>query len=107
MPLGVVVPLVALAVPLYDVMSVVVRRLRNGESPFVGDRRHFSHRLMLRGMGTRSVVITIYLATAATGLPAVLLPRTDWAGAVLILVQCVCVVVLIALLEHRPKVPRG
>jgi len=99
-PLGVIVPVVVLAVPLYDVTSVVIHRLRAGQSPLVGDRRHFSHRLQKRGMGTRGAVGTIYLATLATGLPAIALPRADWPIAILLLVQCFCVVLMIAILEH-------
>jgi UDP-GlcNAc:undecaprenyl-phosphate/decaprenyl-phosphate GlcNAc-1-phosphate transferase len=101
-PLGVIVPLVVLAVPLYDVVSVVVHRLRLGESPFRGDRRHFSHRLVNRGLSPRGAVLTIYLATAATGLPAIVLPRVDWPAAILLLIQCLCVVTMIAILEHTP-----
>lgn len=99
-PLGLIVPLVVFAVPLYDVTSVVIHRLRAGESPFRGDRRHFSHRLVQRGMTERGAVLTIYLATAATGLPAIILPRVEWWCALLILGQCLCVVLMIALLEH-------
>jgi len=102
-PVGVLVPLIVLAVPLYDVISVVVHRLRAGDSPFRGDRRHFSHRLLKRGMSTRYAVLTIYLATAATGLPAMLLPRANWTSAVLIFAQTVCVVCIIAILEHVPQ----
>lgn len=98
-PLGVIVPLLVLAVPLYDVASVVVHRIRAGFNPFHADQRHFSHRLMRRGMSVRATVLTIYLATAATGLPAILLPHLDWAAAVLILLQCLCVVTMIAILE--------
>ncbi|UCE62059.1 MAG: undecaprenyl/decaprenyl-phosphate alpha-N-acetylglucosaminyl 1-phosphate transferase, partial [Phycisphaerales bacterium] len=99
-PVGVVIPLVVLAVPLYDVTSVVIHRIRAGQSPFVGDWRHFSHRLVKRGMSPRGAVLTIYLATAATGLPAIVLPRVDWLLAVLLLAQCLCVVAMIAILEH-------
>jgi len=101
-PLGVVVPLVVLAVPLYDMISVVIHRVRLGLSPLRGDRRHFSHRLVAKGMSTRGAVLTIYLATAATGLSAVVLPRVDWPSAALLLGQCLCVVVMIAVLEHMP-----
>lgn len=101
-PLGVIVPLMVLAVPLYDVTSVVTHRLRLGESPFRGDRRHFSHRLVNRGLSPRGAVLTIYLATAATGLPAIALARVDWTTAILLLIQCACVVVMIAILEHAP-----
>lgn len=104
-PLGIFVPLVALAVPLYDVLSVVVHRLRLGTSPFRGDRRHFSHRLIRRGMDTRGAVLTIYLATAATGLPALLLPRVNWLHACLLLLQTGCVVLIIAILEHAGLAP--
>jgi hypothetical protein len=45
-------------------------------------------------------VLTIYLATAATGLPAIVLPRVPQWAAVLLLVQCLCVVIMIAVLEH-------
>lgn len=99
-PLSLIVPLVVLAVPLYDVTSVVIHRIRLGESPFRGDWRHFSHRLVKRGMTSRGAVLTIYLATAATGLPAILLPRVSWAGAIILLLQCLCVVIMIAILEH-------
>ena len=99
-PLGIIVPLVVLAVPLYDVISVVAHRIRLGESPFRGDWRHFSHRLVKRGMTQRGAVLTIYLATAATALPAIALPRVDWMLAILLLAQCLCVVAMIAILEH-------
>ena len=94
-------PLVVLAVPLYDVFSVSWLRLRAGQSPFRGDRRHFSHRLVKRGMSRRAAVLTIYLATAATGLSAILLPRADRLTAGLIFAQCLCVVLIIAILEHQ------
>ncbi len=45
-------------------------------------------------------MLTIYLAAAATGLPAILLPSVNWTGAMLILLQCLCVVAIIAILEH-------
>ena len=99
-PFGVLMPIVVLAVPLYDVASVVIHRIRLGKSPLRGDRRHFSHRLVKRGMTPRGAVLTIYLATAATALPAIVLPSVDWLGAILLLVQCFCVVTMIAILEH-------
>ena len=43
-------PLCVLAVPIYDTASVVLIRLRQGRSPFVGDKSHFSHRLVALGM---------------------------------------------------------
>ncbi len=99
-PYGLLVPFVVLAVPLYDSASVVWIRLRLGVSPFHGDRRHFSHRLVQRGMSPRNAVLAIYLATGATSLGAALLPGADWTTACLILAQSLCVVLIIAVLEE-------
>ncbi len=94
------VPIIVLAVPLYDTTSVVIIRLRRGISPFRGDQRHFSHRLVQRGMSPTNAVLTIYLATAATSLGAILLPKSSWPMASLVLAQCLCVVLIIAILEQ-------
>ena len=96
---GVFVPLVLMAVPLYDMVSVVTLRLRDRKSPMVGDRRHFSHRLVRRGMNQRTAVLTIYLCTAGTAIAASLLPHVDGAGAVLVFAQTVSILLIVALLE--------
>ena len=100
-PFGVLVPVVVFAVPLYDFATVVIDRLRRGVSIFKADRRHFSHRLVELGLTRTQAVLTIYLATTATSLTAILLPLVGWAGAALVLGQCVCVIAIIAILESR------
>ncbi|MDY6914337.1 MAG: MraY family glycosyltransferase [Planctomycetota bacterium] len=97
---GVFVPLVLMAIPLYDSASVVLLRLRERRNPMVGDRRHFSHRLLRRGMSVRRAVLTIYLCTFATAIAASLLPHVAGPlAAALVLVQTLAVVAIIALLE--------
>ena len=96
---GMFVPLVLMAVPLYDMVSVILLRLRDRKSPMVGDRRHFSHRLVRRGMSQRTAVLTIYLCTAATAISASLLPHVDDIGAVLVFAQTVAILLIVALLE--------
>jgi len=100
-PSGVLVPLVVFSIPLYDMASVIIQRYRLGLSIFRSDRRHFSHRLLKLGKGPRVAILTIYLATLATALPAILLPLLNWAGALLIFGQCLCVLAIIAILEFR------
>ncbi len=82
---AILAPLCVLAVPLYDTATVVLIRLRSGRSPFVGDKSHFSHRLVELGMTKPQAVLTIYLATATCGLGALLLHEVDALGAVVIL----------------------
>ena len=99
---GVFVPLVLMAVPLYDMISVVTLRLRERRNPMVGDRRHLSHRLVRGGMNVRKAVLTIYLCTLATALSASLLAHVSSNfGAILIFSQTVTVVLIVALLESK------
>jgi UDP-GlcNAc:undecaprenyl-phosphate GlcNAc-1-phosphate transferase len=98
-PYGVLAPLLVMAVPLYDMTSVVLIRLREGRSPFVGDRRHFSHRLVARGLTPSQAVWTIDLVTLAGGLGALLLHRLDGAGACIVLLQTCCLLGIVAILE--------
>ena len=96
---GIFVPLVVMAVPLYDMVSVVMLRIRDRRNPMVGDRRHFSHRLIRRGMSVRKAVLTIYLCTAATALSATLLSRVGTVGAAMLFVQTLIILLVLALLE--------
>jgi UDP-GlcNAc:undecaprenyl-phosphate GlcNAc-1-phosphate transferase len=98
-PYGVLAPLLVMAVPLYDMISVVLIRLREGRSPFVGDRSHFSHRLVARGLTPPQAVGTIDLVTLAGGLGALLLHRLDGAGASVVLAQTCCLLGIVAILE--------
>jgi UDP-GlcNAc:undecaprenyl-phosphate GlcNAc-1-phosphate transferase len=107
---AILAPLCVLAVPLYDTLTVVIIRLRSGRSPFVGDRSHFSHRLVELGMTKGQAVLTIYLATATCGLGALLLHEVDALGAVVILALVACTLVLVAILEttgRRRRSERG
>jgi UDP-GlcNAc:undecaprenyl-phosphate GlcNAc-1-phosphate transferase len=98
-PYGVLAPLLVMAVPLYDMTSVVVIRLRAGRSPFLGDRNHFSHRLVERGLTPKQAVRTIDLVTLAGGLGALLLHRLGAAGACVIVAQTLCLLGVVAHLE--------
>jgi UDP-GlcNAc:undecaprenyl-phosphate GlcNAc-1-phosphate transferase len=61
------------AVPLADLLSVAALRLRSGTPPWVGDRRHVTHRLMARGMSEPAAVAL--LAFVQTGCSVLAAPR--------------------------------
>ena len=54
-----VIALTTLIVPLFDVVRVVIHRLRTGKSPFLPDKNHFHHKLLRTGMRVRWVMVTI------------------------------------------------
>ena len=88
-----------MAVPLYDMISVILIRIHEGRSPFIGDRRHFSHRLVARGLTGSQAVLTIDLVTLAGGLGALLLHRLDGLGACVVMAQTCCLLGVVAILE--------
>ena len=104
---AILAPLCVLAVPLYDTVTVVWIRLRAGQSPFEGDKNHFSHRLVELGLSPSQAVLTIYLTTAACGLGALLLHQVNAAGAVVILLLIGCLLSVVAILESTARRKRN
>ncbi|GAA4423681.1 MraY family glycosyltransferase [Bremerella cremea] len=100
---AILAPLCILAVPLYDLITVLYIRLREGRSPFQADKCHFSHRLVEMGFSKTSAVLVIYLLTMTCGLGAMLLHQVDRVGAVLVLMLVFCVLCLIALIERAAR----
>jgi len=95
----VVVPLVVLAIPLYEIVTVMGVRLKKGLSPFRPSKDHFSHRMQGLGLGVRSAVSFVCLVTACTGVAALLLPQLNAAGALLDLLLVGLILTIVALLE--------
>lgn len=104
---AVFMPIVVLAVPLYDFVTVTFIRIRQGRSPFVGDQQHFSHRLVQRGLSKRAAVIIIWCMTAVTGIGGISLGQLSGWQAMLVGVQTIMMLVIIALLEYvtRRRIP--
>jgi UDP-GlcNAc:undecaprenyl-phosphate GlcNAc-1-phosphate transferase len=71
------IPLLILAVPIFDTTLVTISRLRRGVPISSGGRDHVSHRLVRLGLSVRQAVATIYLVAILCGgaaISALLLP---------------------------------
>jgi len=71
--LPIVLPFAVLLLPLLDMGLAVVRRLRQGKSPFHPDRLHLHHRMLQLGHSHRRAVFVLYLWTGLLAVPAALL----------------------------------
>jgi len=60
----VLVPLLIFAIPVIDIVQVVIRRIIKGSSPFDGGRDHLSHLLLTKGLS--EVKVLTVLITSAT-----------------------------------------
>jgi len=65
---AVLIPLFVLAVPLLDLVWVVLLRWRLGKPFYQGDTNHLSHRLVRLGLSQTRAVLLIWLAAALCGL---------------------------------------
>ena len=71
--LALVVPIVAMLVPILDTLLAIVRRVRNGHPPFRGDTEHLHHRLLMLGLTQRQAVLLLWVSSAYFGLLAFVL----------------------------------
>lgn len=109
--LSLVVPLLALAVPIVDTGFAIIRRYRTGVSIFVPDRGHLHHRLLDRGLTQRQTVLILYLLSALLGLGGLVVGGINRVPSLIILTGIVSVLVAVAwrlgLLRLRPAQEPG
>lgn len=74
--LALMVPLTALALPLFETTFSFARRILRGQNPFKADRRHLHHRLLDAGLDQRRVVLIFLYTTAYFGVNAVLISQS-------------------------------
>ena len=87
------VPILILAVPIFDTAFAIIRRLLAGKSPFVADNLHLHHRIMNKGFSHRQTTFIIYGINIILGIVAIL--STQMSNKEAIFTFCAAVVVLI------------
>jgi len=81
------IPLIALGVPVFDTMLSPVRRWVKGKRIFQPDNGHIHHHLLNMGLSSRSVVLSLYGATVALCVLAILIVnlRNEMVGLILVI----------------------
>lgn len=96
-----------LGLPLFDAVSVVIRRLKAHQSPFQADQRHLHHRLLNLGLKPPMVVLITNAVALVFGALALGTQQASVKG-MLTLVLFAALLGLVALtylLERRSKLP--
>ena len=62
----------ALGLPVLDMLWSVIRRIKEGKSPFVADKLHLHHLLLSAGLSQPTVVLVFYGLTIGFGVVALL-----------------------------------
>jgi UDP-GlcNAc:undecaprenyl-phosphate GlcNAc-1-phosphate transferase len=86
--LGMTAPLMALSIPLLDMVVAIARRFLRRQPLFEGDRDHIHHRLLNRGFTPRKVALVLY-ACAAIGAVGSLVVTNRNFSAFIILAFCI------------------
>ncbi|MFQ6618362.1 MAG: MraY family glycosyltransferase [Fidelibacterota bacterium] len=105
--LPVIMPVIILSIPIFDTISVIFIRIKERRPIYVGDKRHFSHRLVNLGMGEREAVLFIYLVTLVIGLSALLLPKLSVWQSLVIVFQAALILSVVSILMVAGKRGRG
>ena len=100
-------PLVALALPLADTVLAFARRLALRRPVFVGDTQHLHHQLLDAGLSVRAALFAMWALCGVFAFLAVLLtwlPRS-WSALIVTVLAVVLLVVFEALRGSRPAPP--
>lgn len=72
-PVGIFAPMLILAIPLFDLLFVMIHRTRRGLSPFLGSKDHFALRMLKLGFSKKEVLLRVFITSAVLGFSAWLL----------------------------------
>lgn len=96
--IGIIVPVLALALPIFDTAFAIVRRLATGRSIGEADRDHLHHRLLRLGLSHRNTVLVMWAISASLGLSAVAITEVSIFQALIIVA-----IVMLAILFGAKK----
>ncbi len=93
----IVLPLIALGLPIVDTTWAIIRRLIKGKSIkaiFKADKGHLHHRIVAKGFTQKQTVIILYVLSATLGLFAVILLESGTMKAVSFLIMAIIAIIL-------------
>ena len=95
--MAIILPVIVLALPIFDTLFAIIRRVVHGKSIMEADRGHLHHRLVDLGLSQRQAVLVLYAIAAIFGIFAiVLMESAAWKAIGFIGIICI-----LALLETK------
>ncbi len=99
--LSLTLPFMLAGLPIIDTATVMIKRLREGRSPFSPDKNHLHHRLLKLGLHHYEVVIVIYFAQSIFVLSGYLMRfYSDFYILAFYLVYCLILLGSLAIVEN-------
>jgi UDP-GlcNAc:undecaprenyl-phosphate GlcNAc-1-phosphate transferase len=101
------IPILILAIPIFDTAFAIVRRILSGKSPFQPDSLHLHHRIMNKGFTQKQTTFIIYGINTILGVIAVMTTQMTDGQALYTFFAVVVVLILSALIMGLIKVERN
>lgn len=88
------IPVLILAVPIFDTIFAIIRRVLSGKSPFEADGLHLHHRIISKGLSRKQTTFILYGASVILGIIAVLSMKLNETTALIVFLVTVLVFIL-------------
>jgi len=106
--MAVMLPLIALGVPILDTLFAFLRRAVTGRSPFRSDRGHIHHRLLDAGLSHRQAVLLLYgVCCVLTGAAVVVRATEDPVYGVMLVGLVVALAITARAMRRLSRAVRG
>ena len=76
--IAVIVPVLALAVPIFDTTFAIIRRKLAGRPVMEADKGHLHHRLLAMGFSHKHTVLLLYAVSGILGSSAIIIAKADF-----------------------------
>jgi UDP-GlcNAc:undecaprenyl-phosphate/decaprenyl-phosphate GlcNAc-1-phosphate transferase len=88
------------ALPIFDTFAVMLRRARQGKSPFKPDRGHVHHILMDAGLGPRKTLLVLIAVAVGFALMGALISHLAKSGGLNLMAFCLTMLVYIVIVTQ-------
>ena len=92
--IAIIVPIIALGVPIFDTLFAMVRRFLKGQPMLKPDGAHIHHRLLKRGFNQRQAVLILYTITSILCIISVLMIKANIWKLIILVIAMIFFVVL-------------
>jgi len=95
----VLIPLLILALPLFDTAMVVIIRTINKKPFWIGDHNHISHRFVRMGLNRKTAVMLVHFTALDIALCSLPVYWGDFKTAAILLLQAFLLLVIVSILQ--------
>lgn len=92
--MAIVLPVMVMAIPIFDTAFAIIRRVIRRQSIVQGDKEHLHHRIMRAGFGQRRSVMLLYCISGIMGVMAVLYSRGN------MMMECLGLLAIVSMLLY-------